>query len=276
MQNLTVTNLPSFKGRITPDFIKATNILREFKNQGIISPSFETYRHIKPSELRERLEPSAQVTKKLGIAPYSFGKPDVSIEIEELNVANSDILTKNKYYSKLMPILNSKENGLCKLRELLKEKKSKKINPLTIMKGLVEKFKIGNCMEQSIIMQDKLIKAGIPAKVTGRQFIDHCFVVCNLSKNANIKDHKTWGKRAFIVDPWLNRVFRSKEEAFSEYKRIYFNSIEHLRNMSKKERDIGWHKYHKPEEICSYIPMKEKIPFIKKLTKFFFNLGNNN
>lgn len=52
MQNLTVTNLPSFKGRITPDFIKAANILREFKNQGIISPTFEVYRHIKPSELR--------------------------------------------------------------------------------------------------------------------------------------------------------------------------------------------------------------------------------
>ena len=274
MQNLTITKFPSFKGRITPDFIKATNILREFKNQGIISPTFETYRHIKPSELRESLAP--KVTKKLGISPSSFGKPDASIEITELNVANSDILTMNKYYSKFMPILNSKKNGLCKLRELLKEKKSKKINPLTIMKCLVEKFKIGNCMEQSVLMQDKLIKAGISAKVTGRQFIDHCFVVCNLSKNANIKDHKTWGKRAFIVDPWLNRVFRSKEEAFSEYKRIYFKSIEHLRYMSKKERDIGWHKYHKPDEICHYIPMREKVPFLRKLINFFIRPYNIN
>ncbi len=271
MQNLTITNSPSFKGRITPDFIKATNILREFKNQGIISPTFEMYRHVKPSKLRERLTPNASATKKLGISPSSFGKPDASIEIEELNLADSNILTKNKYYSKFMPIMNSKQNGIRKLRELLQEKKSKIINPLTIMKCLVEKFKIGNCIEQSILMQDKLIMAGIPAKVTGRQLIDHCFVVCNLSKNANIKDHKTWGKKAFIVDPWLNKVFRSKEEAFSEYKRIYFNLIEYLRNMSKKDHDIGWNKYHKPEELCSYIPMKNELPLKYRLINFFKN-----
>ncbi len=169
-----------------------------------------------------------------------------------------------------MPIINSKQNGINSLRKQLQEKKIK-TNALTIMKFLVEKFKIGNCMEQSIIMQDKLINAGIPAKVTGRQLIDHCFVVCNLSQNANIKDPKTWGKKAFIVDPWLNKVFRSKEEAFSEYKSIHFNLIEYLRNMSKKNRDTGWNKYHKSEEICGYIPMRENVPFLKRIIKFFID-----
>lgn len=179
-----------------------------------------------------------------------------------------------------MPIINSKQNGINKLREQLRNKKPNIINPLEIMEFLVEKFKIGNCMEQSIIMQDKLINAGIPAQITGRQLIDHCFVVCNLSPKADIANSSTWGKRAFIVDPWLNKVFRSKEEAFSEYKRIHFNLIEHLRNMSKKDPDIrwhkNWHKYNKPEEICDYVPMKNELPIKYRLINFVKKLISKN
>lgn len=252
MPNILVSKNISFSGRITPDFIKATNILRDFKNQGIISSTFEIYRHIKPSKLQDRLK-----SQNLAISTSSLGTPDTSIKIKELNVSHSDILTKNKYYSKLMPIINSKENEIRELRKLLREKKyNKTINPLTVMGFIVKNYKIGNCMEQSILIQEKLINAGIFAKVTGRQFIDHCFVVCNLSKNADITNPKTWGKKSFIVDPWLNKVFRSKEEAFCEYKRIYSNTIEHLRNIQKKDNNIIWHKYLKPEQICNYVPMK--------------------
>ena len=84
MQNLTVTNLPSFKGRITPDFIKATNILREFKNQGIISPSFELYRHIKPLRLKKVLATEEYNPFTINFFRDDFSSPDSITKLEKL------------------------------------------------------------------------------------------------------------------------------------------------------------------------------------------------
>ena len=92
-------------------------------------------------------------------------------------------------------------------------------------------------------MQDKLNKEGIPSTIVGRDLFDHCFLIVNLDKKAKISSPKTWGKNAFIVDPWLNKVFKSKEEAFTEYKRMFSNGFNFLRMSKIKNPDFDLGEY---------------------------------
>ena len=270
MNTSVQTIQPTFKGRLTPDFIKATNILRDFKNQGIISPTFEMYRHIKPKRLEELLRPEKYDLEKLTFFSSEFSIPTGSARLESLSRKQTSVLLEDKYYSKFFHAMNSKMNGIAKLRETLMDRRPR--HALEIMDAIVKRFKIGNCQEQSLLMRDKLQKAGITAELTGRGFLDHCYLVCNISPQANIKNPSTWGKKAFIVDPWLNKVFRSKEEAFVEYKRIFYNGTIALRNMRKCNNNLLFYNHLTQEDLCSYIPKNFPTSFLKRVSDFFVKI----
>ncbi len=71
---------------------------------------------------------------------------------------------------------------------------------------------IANCSEMNRLAQYKLREKGIKSTLVmcvvdndevSRNVNDHTFVVINLAKDALIKNPKTWGNNAVIVDAWL-------------------------------------------------------------------------
>ena len=97
-----------------------------------------------------------------------------------------------------------------------------------------------NCGEQAILMQDIFLRNGEEAhnvdmfiyrkkNIFGRYklYKDHSFIVTGLDKGADIREPKTWGNEAVVVDPWCNIVLGARE-AIDYFKKILnFNSKHH-------------------------------------------------
>ena len=252
MKVSSVNNNVSFKARLTPDYIAACKVLRTFKNQGIVSPTFEMYRHVRPNRLLKKLTPSTPNPKNFN---SDFAFPDRDSVIRNMYYLNNPVLKNDKYYGKFLAFITKKTNNLELLRNMFKNSfnviaKQQKL-PQTeesankLLSSAVADFKIANCKEQSLIMQNELEKLNIPSVVIGRELFDHCFIVANIAKNADISNPKTWGKKAFVVDAWMNKVFKSKEDAFTEYKRIFNNGYNFLRKLKIKNPQM---------ELGQYIP----------------------
>lgn len=257
--NSTNKNI-AFKGRITPDYVKAVNILREFKNQGIYSPTFEMYRHIRPKALRKRL---AAEKAKGNYYSDEFSNPDCEAKLRAMHYSRNPLVTNNRFYSKFLNKINIQSKYIEALRSFFKKdffeiskRKNHEPNKENAMKALneiISAYKIANCREQSFLISEQLKKANIPNIIAIRNMFDHCFIICNLAKDAKISQPSTWGKKAFIVDPWMNRVFGSKEEAFTEYKRIFTNGFEYLRKVKIRHNDMPFGQYAEGGGIERYL-----------------------
>lgn len=83
----------------------------------------------------------------------------------------------------------------------------------------VKKHRVGNCGESCILTKMALDLNGVKnarffdlkkfkntlqdVNVTA---LDHSVIVVNMAKDADLKDFKTFGKKAYVVDPWLGFV----------------------------------------------------------------------
>ncbi|MBR2387050.1 hypothetical protein IKA92_07135 [bacterium] len=98
--------------------------------------------------------------------------------------------------------------------------------------ALVQKYKIANCGEMSLYLQEKLKSVGYDAKRISltiarrqgapvgrykREMFDHVFVLVNDKKDADWQQPKTWGSKAIILDPWTG-VADYKDEAITKIK----------------------------------------------------------
>ena len=226
----------SFKARITPEYIQATNILRKFKNLGIQSPSYVLSEHIPHNYIlaikntKNRLE----IVKK---NPKLFNCTDNCFYmIQALNQKSPVTKTSNPFWYKFHKLTDKLDVRIVKVRESFQNKiNGSKKTSIERLKEAVQKYKTGNCFEQAFMLKDEFSKAGLESKVVHSAWFDHSFLVVNLDKNAHIENPKTWGKKAFIVDAWLGRVFRNVQEALTEYKRMWLLPATEIRNLKKNK-----------------------------------------
>ena len=224
----------SFKARITPEYIQATNILRKFKNLGIQSPSYVLSEHIPHSYIlaikntKNRLEIVQKTPKLYGCTDNSF------YLIQSINQNNPITRKSNPFFRKFYKITDILDNKIVKVRKFYQSKKrGSKRTGIDRLKEAVLKHKTGNCYEQSIMLRDEFTQAGIDSKLVHSSWFDHSFLIVNLDKNADIANPKTWGKKAFIADVWLGKVFRNAQEALTEYKRMWLLPSTEIRSLKK-------------------------------------------
>ena len=122
--NVSVNNV-SFKARITPDYVKAVNVLREFKNKGIVSPTFQFYRHVIPSRWKEKIEPVV-FSKKFFNSEYTI--PDREVKLRNMFYSKNSDLTSDSFYSKFLSLVSRKTNGIERMRRVFKNKFKRKFS----------------------------------------------------------------------------------------------------------------------------------------------------
>ncbi len=86
-----------------------------------------------------------------------------------------------------------------------------------LLEQLVNITKTANCGESAVICSNMLKRAGIDCQVRFDEFGDHMFtLVGDMSKFNN---YKTQGKAVFIPDVWTQKLYRSINSAYVDFKR---------------------------------------------------------
>jgi len=89
--------------------------------------------------------------------------------------------------------------------------------------------KAANCAEQATLLQDiflknneeaHLIKFNIVDKFTGKEGLEHTFLLKGAKEKAKWYNPKTWGNEAVIVDPWSNIILDAKE-GIEQFKKMF-------------------------------------------------------
>lgn len=105
-------------------------------------------------------------------------------------------------------------------------------NPIGYIRHVVAsvfKFKIGSCGESGSLGKLGLALNNIQGtRVTLKGFngpnhktdMNHCFVIVNLAKDAKLHDYRTFGDKAYVVDPWMGFV-DYVPNAFNRFKAQY-------------------------------------------------------
>ena len=75
-----------------------------------------------------------------------------------------------------------------------------------------ERFRCGNCGEQSAVAMRYLIRQHIrPLDYMSLSNGDHTFVVIDRLANSNEQDPRTWGASAVVCDPWIRHAYSAAE-----------------------------------------------------------------
>lgn len=226
-----LTNNISFQRRVTPDFIKATNIMRNFRNQGLRSPSYIFSAHLPYTEIL-KIKSTKNRRELVKKNERLFRCSDNSFYLSKAIIEKNPIIDiKNPFFVKFFAIMKEYEKKLALLRDNFDSRAPFKSydEALQTLKHFVMSEKMANCQEQSILLKEHFDNAGLESKLLSAWY-DHCFLVVNMDKNANILKPRTWGKDAFIADPWLGKVFHNIQEGLNEYKRIWLLPSRELRN----------------------------------------------
>lgn len=116
----------------------------------------------------------------------------------------------------------------------------------------VNKYKLGNCgesgslaklgLEINEIKSTKVSLWGYNGKNISTN-LDHCFVIVNLDKNADLSDIRTYGKKAYVVDLWGGFV-DYVPNAFKRFEAEYANDKRMLvvKNLGVKINDFDINK----------------------------------
>lgn len=167
---------------MTPDMKKAEKILRSFVNQGYLSSTY----------------------------------------LEDVRYAQKKY--KNEYHRVLTYIKTTEAMCLINLYRMYQKAfifyKNNQEYFAALTKA-VKNAKAANCSECADIMYKQLKKSGLDARVVVDSKIDHAFVLVNSKRKVkNYRSGKPHGE-AFVVDPWLKRIFTSLDEAYLEFKRMF-------------------------------------------------------
>lgn len=88
-----------------------------------------------------------------------------------------------------------------------------------ILSRILEKVKMLNCGESAEIIYTALTKLGIPCRIVSDKTMDHVFVVVN--RSTPFTNYKNAKPGEFIADLWLKKTYKSVNEAFVEFKRLF-------------------------------------------------------
>ncbi len=92
------------------------------------------------------------------------------------------------------------------------------------LRKVVDRLRVLNCGEAAIIVGRELEKKGIPSRVVADKSIDHCFVVANRSEP--FTNYRSAQKDNFVVDLWMKKIYKSVEEAYTDFKRRFAAKID--------------------------------------------------
>ena len=90
---------------------------------------------------------------------------------------------------------------------------------LSILCKIIEKVKMLNCGESAELVFSELKKLGIPCRIVSDKSMDHVFVVVN--RSTPFTNYKNGKSGEFIADLWLKKVYKSVNEAYVEFKRLF-------------------------------------------------------
>ncbi len=130
------------------------------------------------------------------------------------------------YLAKIYGVIKKYEYAIWDLRKKTSQPEisGNFLKELKIIKKEMRKTNCGNCGEISIVLYDKLRKNKLNPKAVQVDMLDtdtdHVFCVIGLKKGADIKNPKTWGENAVVVDGWKNFVLRA-QDAMIEYENLY-------------------------------------------------------
>lgn len=141
-----------------------------------------------------------------------------------LNQYPSRSTTKQRLYPIVQNGLVTVENFMYKTMNLMDKIRNQRIyvkdkNYLNRIISDTAKYKLANCGELTLIAKGAflangykdltLVNLNLKKKENGRiryKDLDHCFLLLNSGKDANIYDIDTINKHAIIVDPWMGFV----------------------------------------------------------------------
>lgn len=78
---------------------------------------------------------------------------------------------------------------------------------------VTSKYSIGNCNEFAFQALDYVLlnTDNVRAEIYSIEGGDHNFLVLNRRVDSNVSDPSTWGDKAVICDPWINKVYPASE-----------------------------------------------------------------
>lgn len=78
---------------------------------------------------------------------------------------------------------------------------------------VTKKYSLGNCNELAYLALEYMINQhpNLSAEVFQIVNGDHVFLVINRLEKSEVTNPATWGKKAYICDPWAKRVFLAKD-----------------------------------------------------------------
>jgi hypothetical protein len=116
--------------------------------------------------------------------------------------------------------------------------------------GLIQKAKVGNCTEFSILGLAALMRLDKTLYAEVYQLVnnDHVFIVLGRDPSSDEADPKTWGKNAVICDFWAGEIF--KAEDLPQKLRVYFQ----YKHQGKSYNLLGFYNpaFHKLEVYSAY------------------------
>lgn len=112
-----------------------------------------------------------------------------------------------------------------------------------------KKLSLGNCYEMALMALDYVLRYAPPsvnAEVYDIEGGDHVFLVLGREKNSNPYEPETWGKDAYICDPWSNKVYPASE---------YFNETKNYRFFRECDGDYSNHLENFDKDLHTLSPM---------------------
>lgn len=155
-------------------------------------------------------------------------KENIAIGQQALAQVRKDFpngIKSNTYYETFTQtpnhyVLDSYEKAIEETRKIVDQKKRQGKNDIDATVEAVKITGAGNCGEQARLVSKKLTESGIANEIILMTLRDnksnyprdgHTFCVIDTAPNMQIREPKTWGKDAVIVDLWSNTVAKASE-----------------------------------------------------------------
>lgn len=133
---------------------------------------------------------------------------------------------------------------------------------VNLLSRILDKVKLLNCGESAELIYSALTKLGIPCRIVSDKTMDHVFVVVN--RTAPFTSYKSAKSGEFVADLWLKKVYKSVNEAYTEFKKLFNVSMKNeLEDISEKP-----YKY----SLMRPLTQEEKTINEKTLCKLFENI----
>ncbi|WP_240610484.1 hypothetical protein, partial [Legionella qingyii] len=132
---------------------------------------------------------------------------------------------------------------------------------------------LGNCYEMALMALDYVLRYAPPsvnAEVYQIEGGDHVFLVVGRKKNSNPNNPATWGKDAYICDPWSNKVYPASEYLTQTKNYIFLRKMDGDYSNQLENFDKHHHKLSPiPSENTEYLRKAHSRPHLDKVIGLF-------